>query len=97
MNLTETLGEGPRGTTVYAGTYGTQSSFGLFGYNQGSSSRNVLVKKIDKNIVDNDIIDWDALKTLNHPNVAYYIEITEEAKFLQPNCLYIVQDYCEFT
>ena len=95
MNLIEKLSEGPLRTTVYAGTYKPVNYFGRFGSNQSrsSSSRNVLVKRVDKKIIAEDIIDWEALKTLSHPNVACYITMIEKFNLFGPNWIYIIQDY----
>ena len=97
MNLIEKLSEGPLRTTVYAGTYRPMNFFGRFGFNQSRSSRNVLVKRIDKKIIAEDIIDWEALKTLCHPNVACYTTMIEKFNLFKPNWIYIIQDYCQFT
>ena len=102
--LTEKLGTGPLKTVVYTGTYGPDIS--CFGKSCRSKSvsdsgknkpKQVLVKKIEMKIADDDIIDWEELRKLDHPNVARYILIYDKVKVFQPNAVYIIQDYCQFT
>ncbi|KAL5262108.1 hypothetical protein ACHWQZ_G007718 [Mnemiopsis leidyi] len=101
--LTEKLGTGPLNTVVYTGTYGPDTNcFKSCRSNSLSDSgknkpKPVLVKKIEMKIADDDIIDWAKLQKLDHPNVARYILVYDKEKVFQPDAVYIIQDYCQFT
>ena len=100
--LTGKLGTGPLKTVVYIGKYGPDPScFGGCRNATTDSEKNkpkeVLVKKIEMRIIRNDIIDWEVLQKLEHPNVARYILVYDKPKIFQPDAVYIIQDYCQFT
>ena len=102
-NLTKKLGTGPLKTVVYSGSYGPDTSiFGKLICNPRSNTdknitKCVLVKKIEKKLVDDDIIDWGELQRLDHPNVACYIWIYERMNIFRPHSIFIIQNYCELT
>ena len=99
--LTEKLGTGPLETVVYTGRYGPGTSCVRGCSNTDTESdknkpKNVLLKKIEMKLVKNDI-DWELLQTLDHPCVARYILVHDKYKVFQPDAVYIIQDYCQFT
>ena len=99
--LTEKLGTGPLETVVYTGSYGPDKSCVLGCTNTNTESaknkpKTVRVKKIEMKIVKNDI-DWEVLQLLEHPCVARYILVYDKHKTFQPDAVYIIQDYCQFT
>ena len=91
LKLGDLVGKGPLKTQVFKGTYGINTSK-LFD-NARKTARNkpkdVLIKAIRLKIMSNSI-DWKALQSLNHPNLATYILVHEEGLF-NP-IVYIVQD-----
>ena len=100
-NLTQKLGTGPLETVVYAGIYGPDTSCVMGCINTNTESvknklKTVRVKKIEMKIVKKDI-DWEVLQRLEHPCVARYILVYDKYKVFQPNAVYIIQDYCQFT
>ena len=101
-NLTKKLGTGPLKTVIYSGSYGPDTSiFGKLSSPRSNTDKNitkcVLVKKIEKKLVDDDIIDWEELQRLDHPNVARYIWIYERVNIFRPDSIFIIQNYCELT
>ena len=101
-NLTKKLGTGPLKTVVYSGSYGPDRSIvGKLCSPRSKTDKNitkcVLVKKIEKKLVDDDIIDWGELQRLDHPNVARYIWIHERINIFRPDSIFIIQNYCELT
>ena len=96
-NYSNQLGAGPLSTVVYEGVYGVSTSlFGaVFMKKFKEKPRRVLVKKINSKIVS-EKVDWEILRSLEHPNVASYIYICERSNFFFSST-FIIQDFCEHT
>ena len=91
VDIVAEVATGPLMTGVYEGTYAPLQFRGL----GKSSTKKVLIKKINSRILSNKV-DWETLRHLDHPNVASYTFVSKESHFFSSHT-YIVQDYCQNT
>ena len=96
MKFTKKLGTGPLLTSVYDGSYGLDPNKSV---NRDDRSKHelkrILIKKINAKFISAEV-DWWRFQRLDHPNVATYIFVREDARLCSSR-VFIAQNFCEYT
>ena len=96
MEFTKKLGTGPLLTSVYDGSYGLDPNKSV---NRDDRSKHelkrILIKKINAKFISAEV-DWWRFQRLDHPNVATYIFVREDARLCSSR-VFIAQNFCEYT